>query len=300
MTTACARAATTSTHASTSARRSGPGCRHPRRQPRLPTGQSGRGRRCLLYADKHLVIDEAHRLEDYVCEAFGARVSRHRLRYVLSSVRRKAHDLDDYLETCGHAADEFFRDLWNSRSLGSLMTAPPSYALLVDELTAIRNLVENNPAEAVNKLTGMVEKLLADLRSFYEPLLGTHAYAVLDPRGRGYPTLQSWLVEPREVVPEHILEREEDAATIMTSATLATGSRARSFDYQRRRLGFDVTNGLRVREHLGDEMFDYAEQCPGLPGGGAPPPVPSKSGRVPGGCRRAGGGAGQPLRRVGR
>jgi ATP-dependent DNA helicase DinG len=233
------------------------------------------GERVFSMRDRHLVIDEAHRLEEYVCEAFGARVSRHRVRYVLSAVRRKAHDLDDYLETCADTADDFFRELWSCRSLSSPMTAPPSYTLLVDELTAIRNLIENNPAEAVNKLTGMVDRLLADLRSFYEPLLGTHAYAVLDPRGgRGHPTLQSWLVEPREVVPEHILEREDGAATIMTSATLATG---RSFDYQRRRLGFDVTNGLRVREHLGAEMFDYQHNALVYLEEELPPPVPSRT-----------------------
>jgi ATP-dependent DNA helicase DinG len=229
-------------------------------------------------ADKHLIVDEAHRLEEYVCEAFGSRVSRHRVRYVLGAVRRKAHDLDDYLETAQAATDDFFGELRSNayRTLGSPISAPPSYTVLVDELTTIRNLVENNPAEAVNKLTNMVDRLLADLRSFYEPLLGSHAYAVLDPRGargRGYPTLQSWLVEPAEVVPEHLLEREEDAATVMTSATLATG---RSFDYQRRRLGFDVTHGLRVREHLGAEMFDYATNALVYLEEELPPPVPSR------------------------
>ena len=191
---------------------------------------------------RHLVIDEAHRLEEYVCEAFGARVSRHRIRYVLSAVRRKSHDLDDYIESASAAADDFFGELRSSanRALGNPTVTPPSYTELVDALIAITTSLENNPQEVVNKLAGMVDRLLGDLRSFYEPLRGTHAYAVLDPRGRGYPTLQSWLVEPAEVVPEAILEREESAATIMTSATLATG---RSFDYQRRHLGFDVTNG---------------------------------------------------------
>jgi ATP-dependent DNA helicase DinG len=233
------------------------------------------GERVFSMRDKHLIIDEAHRLEEYVCEAFGARVSRRRVRYVLNAVRRKAHDLGDYLESADAAAVEFFTELRGSanRALGSPMSAPPSYTVLVDELTAIRNLVENNPAEAVNKLAGMVDKLLADLRHFYEPLLGTHAYAVLDPRGgRGFPTLQSWLVEPREVVPEHILEREEGAATIMTSATLATG---RSFEYQRRRLGFDVSS-VRTREHLGAEMFDYENNALVYLEPDLPPPVPSR------------------------
>jgi ATP-dependent DNA helicase DinG len=99
----------------------------------------------------------------------------------------------------------------------------------------------------------MADKLITDLQSFYSPLAGTHAYAVLD-QCRGRPILQSWLVEPGEIFPSKIVDREDGAATILTSATLAVG---RSFDYQRRRLGFDRVPYIPVQEHLGAEMFDY-------------------------------------------
>lgn len=233
---------------------------------------------CLVFPleGRNLIIDEAHRLEEYVCQAFGARVSRHRVRYVLSAVRRKVHDMDEYLEDTSKAADDFFGELRQAefRALGNPMVAPPSYTTLVDELIPIRNLLENNPREKVNKLTGMVDKLLADLRSFYEPLQGTHAYAVQDPRSKkGYPVLQSWFVEPADVLPEHVLAREDGAATIMTSATLATG---RSFDYQRSRLGLDLVYPLPVREHLGKEMFDYATNSLVYLESELPPPVPAR------------------------
>jgi Rad3-related DNA helicase len=72
---------------------------------------------------------------------------------------------------------------------------------------------------------------------------------------------------------EHVLAREDGAATIMTSATLATG---RSFDYQRSRLGLDLVYPLPVREHPGKEMFDYEKNALVYLEAELPPPVPAR------------------------
>jgi ATP-dependent DNA helicase DinG len=209
--------------------------------------------------DRVLIADEAHRLEEYISEAYGARVTHRRISYVTTPVKRKAADLDEYLTDVKTAAKNFFEELRTHRALGSEQVAPPSYRELLEGLLAVLRLVESNPQEEVNKLAGMVLKLTSDLRSFYLPLAGTHAYAVLDPaRGKGYPVLQSWLVEPAEVFPVEVLDRDGDAkkpaATILTSATLAAGH---SFDYQKKRLGISSARARAV-EFFGREMFDYA------------------------------------------
>src|SRR4051794_30302505 len=56
-----------------------------------------------------------------------------------------------------------------------------------------------------------------------------------------------------DVVGRHREGQKEAKATILTSATLATG---RSFGYQRRRLGLDG-DSISVAEFRGEEIFDY-------------------------------------------
>ena len=115
--------------------------------------------------------------------------------------------------------------------------------------------MKDNPREEVNSLASMVRKLISDLKSFYAPLEDTHAYSVEGINRDGGAYLKSWLVEPAEVFEREILQR--DAGTVLTSATLAVSG---SFDYVRRRLGFDRYRGT-VREFMGAEIFDYAQNA---------------------------------------
>jgi ATP-dependent DNA helicase DinG len=195
-----------------------------------------------------LVLDEAHNVERSMMDAFGVNVTRHRVRYNLRAVERRAADLEQYLRDARDNADRFFDNLPQNRTLHSHMHAPSGYVDLMADLESLTNLVAANPAEAVNKLEGMLEKLYSDLAHFYDPPLDSHAYAVEDGNP---PSLKSWLVSPGEVFREKILER--DGATLVTSATLAVG---RSFEYPRKRLGFEKFGGP-VAEFMGREIFDY-------------------------------------------
>jgi len=195
-----------------------------------------------------LVLDEAHNIEKSMMDAFGVSVTRHRVRYNLRAVERRAADLEQYLSDARDNAEKFFDGLARNCTLHSRAHAPAGYADLMSDLESLTNLVAANPAESVNKLEGMLQKLRSDLAHFYDPPLETHAYAVEDGKP---PSLKSWLVCPGEVFRERILER--DGATLLTSATLAVG---RSFDYPRKRLGFGGFRG-HVAEFKGREIFDY-------------------------------------------
>jgi ATP-dependent DNA helicase DinG len=206
-------------------------------------------------SDRHLILDEAHNVERSMMDAFGVELTRHRVRYNLRAVGRRTVDLETYLDSARANADDFFDELGTWNELHSWDDAPPSLGPLMKDLDTIYNRVAHNPAEAVNKLTGMLEKLRADLGHFYDPPLDSHAYAIQAPTNRGGPrSLKSWLVAPGEVFREHVLERNgSEAATILTSATLAVGRR---FDYPKKRLGFESFRG-RVQEFSGREIFDY-------------------------------------------
>ena len=195
-----------------------------------------------------LILDEAHNVEKSMMDSFGVSLTRHRVRYNLRAVERRAYDLEQYVRDARENADKFFDNLENNRTLHSCRHAPVGYADLIKDLESLSNLVASNPKEEVNKLEDMLDKLRADLAHFYDPPLDTHAYAV---EGNNPPALKSWLVCPGEVFREKILERDE--ATLLTSATLAVG---RKFEYPKKRLGFDKFRGP-VAEFQGREIFDY-------------------------------------------
>jgi ATP-dependent DNA helicase DinG len=225
----------------------------------------------------HLVIDEAHRLEEVMAETFGARVSYGRLRYVMRQAKKRCESAAASADRAEMAAELFFQDLGSSASV--LHKSPPrSYDTLVDALISVRSALASDPHEEVNALQGMVGRLRRDLVSFYSKPDEDYAYAVVPGRsrragGRSYPELKSWLVETAEVFRESVLPLFEGGGVILTSATLATGSGPeRSFGYVRRRLGLDEGGlaesgpgergaGDRVVEFAGEEVFDYERRC---------------------------------------
>jgi len=220
----------------------------------------------------HLVIDEAHRLEEVMAETFGARVSYGRLRYVMRQAKKRCESAGSSADRAEMAAELFFADLGSGASV--LHKSPPrSYATLVDALVSVRNALASDPREEVNALQGMVGRLRRDLVSFYSKPDEDYAYAVIPGRnrragGRSYPELKSWLVETAEVFRESVLPLFESGGIVLTSATLATGSGLeRSFGYVRRRLGLEEggtgERGAcdRVEEFAGEEVFDYEGRC---------------------------------------
>lgn len=215
----------------------------------------------------HLVIDEAHRLEEIMADTFGARVSYGRIRYVMRQAKKRCDSAAADADRAEMAAELFFEDLGSGAS--RLHESPPrSYDTLVDALTAVRSALASDPREEVNALQGMTGRLKRDLVSFYSEPDEDYAYAVVSgrsrPKGRKvYPELKSWLIETAEVFRENVLPLFESGGVVLTSATLATGSGpGRSFGYVRRRLGLDETSvSGRVDEYAGEEVFDYENRC---------------------------------------
>lgn len=217
----------------------------------------------------HLVIDEAHHLEEIMADTFGARVSYGRVRYVMRQAKKRCESAGASADRAEMAAELFFADLGNGSSVSVLRESPPrSYDTLVDALISVRNALASDPREEVNALQGMVGRLERDLDSFYSEPNEDYAYAVIPGRsrrrgGRSLPELKSWLVETAEVFRDNVLPLFESGGVILTSATLATGSGPeRSFGYVRRRLGLDASSvGSRVDEYAGEEVFDYENRC---------------------------------------
>jgi ATP-dependent DNA helicase DinG len=221
--------------------------------------------------DAHLVIDEAHRLEEVMAGTFGARVSYGRVRYVMRQAKKRCESAGASADQAEMAAELFFQDLGSGTSV--LHESPPrSYNTLEGALISVRSALASDPREEVNALQGMVGRLRRDLVSFYSKPDEDYAYAVVPGRSRragsrSYPELKSWLVETAEVFRENVLPLFESGGVVLTSATLATGSGPRrSFGYVRRRLGLDEGGadgaaGGRVEEFAGEEVFDYEERC---------------------------------------
>jgi ATP-dependent DNA helicase DinG len=217
---------------------------------------------------RHLVIDEAHRLEEVMAEALGARVSYGRVRYVARQAKKKSEGAADPADRAEMAAEAFFGELREGGELGSERHAPPSYETLVDALALTKRALAADPKEEANNLTGMVGRLSRDLKAFYTEPEETHVYAVVpgrsrDPSRKPYPELRSWLVDTAEAFREWVLPTFEGGGVVLASATLANGSGGgRSFSYARRRLGLEEhPGGRRVAEHAGGEVFDYGERC---------------------------------------
>ena len=72
--------------------------------------------------NRYLILDEAHQLEDYVSELFGAEVTFYRCRYVLRVIEKKAADLDSYTLRVRNYAEAFFLQLSEHTILGNKTT----------------------------------------------------------------------------------------------------------------------------------------------------------------------------------
>jgi ATP-dependent DNA helicase DinG len=228
-------------------------------------------------SERHLVLDEAHRIEEIMSGAFGARVTYPRIRYVARQAAKKSASAAQHSDRLLNAADLFFSDLEENQRLGEESEAPRGYQTLVSGLSATRTALANDPSEEANNLQGMVGRLRRDLASFYEDYdsrATTHAHAVMPGRSgknmdrKPYPELRSWLVETADMFRDEVLSLFSDGGAVLASATLATGGSGgaisgRSFDYSRRRLGLEdgALEEREVRELSGPEIFDYESRC---------------------------------------
>ncbi|WP_119071190.1 ATP-dependent DNA helicase [Rubrobacter indicoceani] len=237
---------------------------------------------------RHLVIDEAHRLENVMAEAFGARVSYGRVLYAMRQAKKKSVGATDAADGAALAAERFFESLQNNPELGGRSGAPGGYGSLTEALGSVKRSLANDPREEANNLAGMVGRLKSDLESFYAPQEESHAYSVTAGRSRvrsrkPYPELRSWLVDTEAAFREVVLPMFNGRGVVLASATLANGRGSgegpggATFSYARGRLGLGdgplvpvpavgkdrrtKATEKKVEEHAGGDIFDYAGRC---------------------------------------
>ncbi|MBA2692884.1 MAG: ATP-dependent DNA helicase [Rubrobacter sp.] len=239
-------------------------------------------------SDRHLIVDEAHRLEDVMSQAFGARASFGRVRYAMRQAKKKSEGVTEAADGATMAAELFFDDLETSGELGRESAAPRGYRNLLEALASVKASLKNDPKEEANNLAFMVGRLGSDLESFYREPEETHAYSIVAGRSRvanrkPYPELRSWLVDTDVAFREVVLPMFESRGVVLTSATLANGVRdggeggGSAFSYARSRLGLGKVGAVaiptlskkqktktvkkKVDESLGEETFDYEGRC---------------------------------------
>ncbi|MBA2377773.1 MAG: ATP-dependent DNA helicase [Rubrobacter sp.] len=241
-------------------------------------------------SDRHLIVDEAHRLEDVMSQAFGARASFGRVRYAMRQAKKKSEGAAEAADGATMAAELFFGDLdQKSGRLGEESAAPRGYRNLLEALASVKASLKSDPKEEANNLAFMVGRLGSNLESFYREPEETHAYSIIAGRSRvanrnPHPELRSWLVDTDVAFREVVLPTFENRGLVLTSATLANGGKPDSdggdgsaFSYARSRLGLGRRDAVafpslskngraktvskKVDESLGEETFDYAGRC---------------------------------------
>jgi ATP-dependent DNA helicase DinG len=80
--------------------------------------------------DAHIVIDEAHRLEEVMAETFGARVSYGRVRYVMRQAKKRCESAVAAADRAEMATELFFEDLAKSGAAALHESPPRSYDTL--------------------------------------------------------------------------------------------------------------------------------------------------------------------------
>jgi ATP-dependent DNA helicase DinG len=245
----------------------------------------------FLPAYTHVILDEAHTVEDVAAEHFGLRISegrvRHLLRMLLSERTNRGVlasiggrlDSDPLLEdaivalrTVEMATNAFFDDLavWLDRAGGGtvriseagIVDNPLSPALrkLAASLKLLRTKVANETDEMeLGSLSGRATEIAEATSLLIEQgIEGCVYWAEMVTRsdrrrrgGRGSVTVACAAVDVGPVLREHLFGR--DGAVICTSATLATGED--DFSLVTNRLGAETSKTLQV-----GSPFDFARQ----------------------------------------
>jgi ATP-dependent DNA helicase DinG len=226
----------------------------------------------------HLVLDEAHQLEDVATQYFGIAISNYRLDELVRDSERvlkslSEHDRDGQItraisRVSDHARG-FFGGVAMARRLrgkfgeeririgpdwfGDVIEDGLALGTALDGLQAVMALAgQADPGQPGNEDAATIARRAGEVRDHLQFLLSasepSFVYFV-ETRSRGV-FLRAAPIDVAEIVREHLLSRMR--TTVLTSATLAV---AGSFDYVRSRLGIDDALELRVPSE-----FDFARQ----------------------------------------
>jgi ATP-dependent DNA helicase DinG len=221
----------------------------------------------------HLVVDEAHQLEDIATQYFGLSVSNYRLDDLVSDAERllNAGAVDDedgdgrraIARVADHGGAFFSGVAMVRRARGSgddrMRVGPDWFADVIDHGLAVVSALDG--LEAFMALAGAkgsdedaltiarrAGEIRRDLRFMLAASDEAFVYFV-EMRGRGV-FLRAAPIDVSALVQEQLFSRMR--SSVLTSATLAVDG---SFDYVRRRLGIRQASEVRVSSE-----FDFATQ----------------------------------------
>jgi ATP-dependent DNA helicase DinG len=230
---------------------------------------------------RHLVIDEAHQLEDVATQYFGLAVSSYRLEDLVRDSERLIRtgavpdgegEVHRAVDRVGDHARAFFGSVAMAHRMRGrpgeerLRVGPEWYAELLtpgmalttalDGLEAVMALsggapegtAGRDPQEDALAIARRAGEIRDDLRFLMSASDATFVYFA-ELRGRAV-FLRAAPIDVSAIVRAQLLDRMQ--ATVLTSATLAV---AGSFDYIRRRLGIGAAAELRVQSE-----FDFTTQ----------------------------------------
>ena len=225
---------------------------------------------------RHVVLDEAHQLEDVATQYFGIAVSNYRLDDLARDVDRAMRSgqvtdrdrVDAIRDAADRVRDEarlFFGAVqtmrFDGRGVGGTDTRvrirPEQLDQVVDEGVSLVRAIDALQAEIALSRDASVDVLAigaraGDLRNDLAFLLQAddHGYVYyLEIRGRGV-FLRASPIDVSSIVRDLLLDRMR--TTILTSATLTSDG---SFEYVRGRLGIRTAHEVRLASE-----FDYRRQ----------------------------------------
>jgi ATP-dependent DNA helicase DinG len=229
---------------------------------------------------KHLVLDEAHQLEDVATQYFGISISNYRLEELVRDSERVVQglgagdangDLTRAVDRVSDHARSFFGGVAMVRRMhgrtgeerlrigpewfGGLLDDGLALGTALDGLEAVMTLAGGKTAgggQDLNEDVLTIARRAGEIRDDLQFLLAANDAAFVyfvEARGRGV-FLRGAPIDVAAIVKEHVFDRMR--STVLTSATLAV---AGSFAYVRGRLGVEEARELRVPSE-----FDFARQ----------------------------------------
>ncbi len=192
-----------------------------------------------------VIFDEAHELEDIATEYFGFHVSNYRLHEFVHDARKLAEGsettLDGEIETISRASDRFFNSFAMLREgkhpLGPLEGIDGLIGALQDARRSLKR--QHDFAGEWERMAGRAGEIADELEVFRAGTLENFV-SWIERRGRGI-FLEACPIDVSGMLRERLFEHLPSC--VLTSATLTVGE---SFDYIRRRIGFEQGKELQL------------------------------------------------------